>query len=227
MPAVSHIDMDIPPCTTVALVGASGAGKSTLIHLIPRFFDVDYGAITIDGQDIRDVQMASLRQHIAIVSQDTQLFDDTVRANILYGKSGAGEADIVEAARAAFADEFIRALPDGYDTRLGVNGLRLSGGQRQRITIARALLRDAPILLLDEATAALDSESETMIQQAMARLRHNRTCVVIAHRFSTIRDADCIYVIGDGRVAERGTHAELMRTTGAYARLNELQQTAS
>ncbi|WP_219821646.1 ABC transporter ATP-binding protein [Sneathiella aquimaris] len=207
----------------IALVGPSGGGKSTIMNLIPRFYDVAEGRILIDGQDTRDVTFRSLRDKIALVSQDIFLFDDTVRANIAYGGVDASEEDIVAAAKDAAAHDFIMALPEGYDTKVGADGVRLSGGQKQRIAIARAMLKDAPILLLDEATSALDTESERKIQSALTRLMEGRTSLVIAHRLSTILDADRIYVIVEGRVAESGTHAELLEISGVYADLYNKQ----
>ena len=221
--ALAGIELDIPAGCTVALVGPSGAGKSTIMNLIPRFYDVGAGRVTIDGVDVRDATLASLRAQIGLVSQEIVLFDDTVRANIAYGRTGATEADIVAAARAAAADEFIRVLPQGYDTVVGAHGVKLSGGQRQRLAIARAMLKNAPILLLDEATSALDTESERAVQAALAELMRGRTTLVIAHRLSTVIAADRIYVIEAGRVAEWGSHAELMARGGSYARLYALQ----
>lgn len=221
--ALHGIDLIVPAGKTVALVGASGAGKSTVLNLIPRFFDVAEGGIAIDGTDIRDVTLASLRGAIALVTQEVTLFDDTVRANIAYGKVGATEDEIVTAATMAAADDFIRALPQGYDTEVGEHGIKLSGGQRQRVAIARAMLKNAPILLLDEATSALDTESERHVQAALGKLMHGRTTLVIAHRLSTVIDADLIYVMDQGRVVEQGTHAELLRQGGVYARLYILQ----
>ena len=218
------IALDVPGGQTVALVGPSGAGKSTLLNLVARFFDVDGGAVTIDGQDLRIVTLASLRGAIALVSQEITLFNDTIRANIAYGVSGeADDAAIEAAARAAAAHEFIAALPAGYDTVVGEHGVKLSGGQRQRVAIARAMLKDAPILLLDEATASLDVESERQVQDALERLQQGRTTVVVAHRLSTIRDADVICVIDQGRLVEQGRHDELYAQGGLYARLYDLQ----
>lgn len=222
VPAVRDIDIEIAPGSVVALVGASGAGKSTLLNLIPRFHDVTAGAVRIDGQDVRAVTLASLRGAIALVSQETVLFDDSVRANIAYGRPGADDAAIETAARAAAAHDFIAALPEGYETRIGENGVFLSGGQRQRLAIARAMLRDAPILLLDEATSALDSESEAQVQAALATLVRGRTSIVIAHRLSTIRSADQILVLHHGQVRERGRHDQLIAQDGIYARLYRL-----
>jgi subfamily B ATP-binding cassette protein MsbA len=208
----------------VAIVGRSGAGKTTLVNLLPRFYDVSAGAILIDGVDIRRVALASLRRQIGIVTQETVLFDDTIAANIAYGSSGAAQAAIEGAALAANAHEFIAALPRGYQTMIGERGQRLSGGQRQRLAIARALLKNAPILVLDEATSALDTESEVLVQEALANLMLNRTSIVITHRLSTIRRADAIIVLERGRVVEMGRHDELMeRVDGAYATLYQLQ----
>jgi subfamily B ATP-binding cassette protein MsbA len=222
-PALRDISIDIPKGHTVALVGPSGGGKSTTLNLVPRFYDPSEGRITIDGQDIRDVTLASLRQASSLVTQDPFLFDDTVRANIAYGRPEASEAEIVEAARNAAAHDFIAALPDGYDTQVGEAGFRLSGGQRQRIAIARAMLKNAPILLLDEATSALDTASELQVQKALARLMEGRTTLVIAHRLSTIKHADRIYVIEGGRILEQGTHGELVAGRGLYAELSRTQ----
>jgi subfamily B ATP-binding cassette protein MsbA len=221
--ALDGVSLVIPAGHTVALVGPSGAGKSTILNLIPRFYDVEAGSIAIDGQDVRAVTLASLRAAIALVAQEVSLFDDTVRANIAYGRCGASDAEIEAAARAAAADAFIRALPQGYDTLVGEHGVRLSGGQRQRIAIARAMLKNAPILLLDEATAALDSESERQVQAALAALMRGRTTLVIAHRLSTVQNADLICVVDRGRIVESGRHAELLAADGLYARLYALQ----
>jgi ATP-binding cassette, subfamily B, bacterial MsbA len=221
--AVDRTSLTIPAGHTVALVGPSGAGKSTMLNLIPRFFDVVAGSISIDRQDVRSVTLASLRGAIALVAQEVSLFDDTVRANIAYGRFGASAAEIEEAARAAAADAFIRELPCGYDTLVGEHGVRLSGGQRQRIAIARAMLKNAPILLLDEATAALDSEAERQVQTALNTLILGRTTLVIAHRLSTIQRADLICVMNRGQIVETGRHGELLAQGGLYARLHAMQ----
>jgi len=221
--ALNDIDISIGAGQTVALVGASGAGKSTILNLIPRFYDPGQGSITVDGVDVRNTTLNSLRGAIALVSQEITLFDDSVRANIAYGRSDANEDDIIEAARGADAHDFILALKDGYNTHVGGRGLKLSGGQRQRIAIARAMLKDAPILLLDEATSALDSETERQVQSALDNLTHGRTTIVIAHRLSTVMRADRIYVMDSGQIIESGTHAELLAKDGAYARLHAVQ----
>ncbi len=221
--ALRNISLDIEAAQTIALVGPSGAGKSTILNLIPRFYDINAGAITIDGQDIRDVTLESLRSATALVSQEITLFDDTVRSNIAYGRFGASDAEIEEAARHAAAHDFILQLENGYDTIVGEHGVKLSGGQRQRIAIARAMLKNAPILLLDEATSALDTESERHIQGALTELMKGRTTLVIAHRLSTIVDADKICVIQNGHVTEQGRHEELLALGGAYANLYNLQ----
>lgn len=222
-PALHGLSLVVPGGKTVALVGPSGAGKSSVLNLIPRLYDVDRGRVTIDGADVRDATIASLRSAVGIVSQEVSLFHDTVRANIAYGKPQASEEEIAQAAAAAGAAEFIAALPQGYDTIVGERGVKLSGGQRQRIAIARALLKNAPVLLLDEATSSLDTESERQVQAALAVLMKGRTTLVVAHRLSTIVDADIIYVIDKGRVAEQGRHAELLARGGIYARLYAAQ----
>lgn len=222
-PVLDGVDIDIAPGETVALVGPSGAGKTTVLNLIPRFYDATSGQVMINGQDIKLATIASVMDRIALVSQEPALFNDTIRANIAYGRWGADEADIVQAAKDAAAHDFILDLPDGYDTVVGEQGLRLSGGQRQRIAIARAMLKNAPILLLDEATSALDAESERKVQAALARLMVGRTTVVIAHRLATIRRADRIYVMESGKVVEIGSHAELAARDGLYSRLCAIQ----
>lgn len=217
------VSLEVNAGEVVAIVGPSGAGKSTLASLVPRFYDVTGGRVLIDGHDVRDLRLSHLRRLVGIVAQDTFLFNDTVANNIAYGCPGAERKRIEEAARNALAEDFILALPDGYDTVIGERGARLSGGQRQRISIARALFRNAPILILDEATSHLDSESEMLVQRALANLMANRTVIVIAHRLSTIRRADKIVVLDRGRVCEIGTHEELVAGGGVYQRLHELQ----
>jgi len=217
------INLEVRAGEVLAIVGSSGAGKSTLVNLIPRFFDVTQGRISIDGLDIRDVTLASLRSLIGVVTQETVLFNDTLRNNIAYGQPHVSQAEVEAAARAALAHDFIMALPAGYDTAIGERGVRLSGGERQRIAIARALLKNAPILILDEATSALDSESESLVQAALQNLMTGRTVFVIAHRLSTVRRADRIVVIENGSIAEIGSHEELMARAGTYRRLYDLQ----
>jgi subfamily B ATP-binding cassette protein MsbA len=221
--ALDNVSLTVPAGHMVALVGPSGAGKSTMLNLIPRFYDTDGGTIAIDGQPIGSVTLTSLRSAIGLVSQEVSLFDDTVRANIAYGRLDASQEEIEAAAKAAHADRFIRELPKGYDTLVGEHGVRLSGGQRQRLAIARAMLKDAPILLLDEATSALDSETERHVQAALRTLMRGRTTLVIAHRLSTIIGADLICVMDQGRIVETGKHAELLTRNGLYARLYETQ----
>lgn len=217
------IDLEIRRGEVLAVVGSSGAGKSTLVHLIPRFFDVTAGRILVDGHDVRDVTLASLRAQVGIVTQETVLFNDTVRNNIAYGQPQVPQKEVEAAARAALAHDFIVALPAGYDTVIGERGVRLSGGERQRLAIARALLKNAPVLILDEATSALDSESEALVQSALHNLMSGRTVFVIAHRLSTVRRADRIVVIENGTIADIGCHEELMTKLGTYRRLYELQ----
>ena len=222
-PALEGIDLVVPAGTTTALVGRSGSGKSSLLNLVPRLYDVTGGRVTIDGQDVRDVTTASLRAAIAVVSQEVVLFDDTIAANIGFGRPGASQAEIEAAAEAAAAHGFITRLPEGYAFRVGPAGGRLSGGERQRVSLARAFLKDAPILLLDEATSALDSESEHIVQAALERLMRGRTTLVIAHRLSTVRDAGLIVVMEAGRVVETGTHQALYAAGGTYTRLHRFQ----
>ena len=218
-----NVGFTVPAGKTVALVGMSGAGKSTVLNLIPRFYDIDIGKIRIDGTDIRDVTLRSLRDAIALVSQEIILFDDTIRSNIAYGRQDASEDEIISAAKNASAHEFIMNMPDGYNTYVGEHGTKVSGGQRQRLAIARAMLKNAPILLLDEATSALDTESERNVQDALSKLMQGRTTLVIAHRLSTIMDADLIHVMDKGTIKESGSHTELMTKNGIYARLYQMQ----
>ena len=222
-PAVDHISLTIPVGEVVALVGSSGSGKSTLVSLVPRFYRPSAGKILIDGHNLQDVRRESLRRQIGIVSQETVLFDDTIRNNIAYGRPEANEDQIIQAAKLAFAWEFIEQLPERLDAVVGEDGVRLSGGQRQRLAIARAILRDPPILILDEATSALDSESEKLVQSALSNLMEHRTTLVIAHRLSTVQHADRIVVLEQGRLVEIGTHSQLLRNEGVYTRLYHTQ----
>lgn len=223
VPAIEHIDLTVEFGEMIALVGKSGSGKSTLMSLVPRFHDPSEGRILIDGLDLKEVTLTSLRAQIAIVSQETVLFDESVRANIAYGRPDASEEEIIQAARAGYAWEIIEELPNGLDTLIGENGVTLSGGQRQRLAIARAILRNPPLLILDEATSALDTESERQVQAALAELMKNRTTLVIAHRLSTVQHADRIIVLDEGRIVEEGLHHELLRRNGMYSRLYQTQ----
>ncbi len=224
--ALSDIELTIEPGQTVALVGSSGAGKSTIINIIPRFYDVTKGNILIDDQNIRNLSLMDLRHQIALVSQEIALFDMSVKDNIAYGTLDASEEQIIKAAKAAAAHEFIKKMPKGYDTFVGENGVKLSGGQRQRLAIARAMLKDAPILLLDEATSALDTESERQVQAALKVLMKGRTTLMVAHRLSTVIEADIIYVLDHGRIVEKGNHSELLKQKGIYAHLWQAQSEA-
>jgi ATP-binding cassette subfamily B protein len=221
--ALHEFTLDIRPGETVALVGPSGAGKSTVLAMLLRFYDPQSGSIRLDGVDLREMTLAELRGAIALVPQETVIFSGNATDNIRFGRHDAGDDDVREAARAAEAHEFIRALPDGYDAEMGERGVRLSGGQRQRIAIARAILRDAPLLLLDEATSALDAQSEAAIQQALERLERGRTTLVIAHRLATVQRADRIVVMDGGRIVAQGTHESLLAEGGLYAELARLQ----
>lgn len=221
--ALYDINLRVRKGEVIALVGRSGAGKTTFVDLIPRFHSPGSGSVKIDGIDISELSLSSLRSHIGIVSQDVILFNETVRANIAYGKNGASEQEIINAAKAAFAHDFIMEFPDGYNTVVGERGVRLSGGQKQRLSIARAILKNPPVLILDEATSALDTESEMMVQKALENLMHDRTAFVIAHRLSTVRRADRIIVLENGRIAETGTHDELLSADGIYKNLHSLQ----
>jgi subfamily B ATP-binding cassette protein MsbA len=220
---LANIDLQIQKNQKVAFVGSSGAGKTTLVNLLPRFYDVQQGAIKIDGIDIRDIGLASLRKLMGIVTQDVILFNDTVANNIAYGMSNYSREEINKAATLANADEFIKDLPEGYETLIGERGMRLSGGQRQRVSIARAILKNPPILIFDEATSSLDSESERLIQEAIDNLMHERTVFLIAHRLSTIIKSDQIIVLEDGRITDQGTHQELLQRSERYKHLYELQ----
>jgi subfamily B ATP-binding cassette protein MsbA len=222
-PALSGIDLTIRAGEIIAFVGSSGSGKTTLVSLLPRFYDPTGGQILIDGVDLQTCSLRSVRGQIGIVSQEVVLFDDTVRNNIGYGRQGATPDDVMRAAQLAYAHEFIVRMPAGYDTLIGERGLKLSGGERQRLAIARAILRDPPILILDEATSALDTQSERIVQLALTNLMHNRTTLVVAHRLSTIQNANRIVVLDRGRVAEVGSHEELLRKGGMYKRLHAMQ----
>ena len=222
-PVVQSVDLEIAAGESLALVGPSGSGKTTLVGLIPRLWDVDSGSIRLDGRDIRDVTVASLREQIGLVAQEATLFGESIRDNILYGRLGATDAEMVAAAEAANAHDFISAFPEGYETIVGDRGHRLSGGQRQRVAIARAILKDPPVLLLDEATSSLDNESERLVQEALDRLKVGRTTIIVAHRLSTIRAADRIAVLDDGWLVELGTQDELLAADGLYARLHRVQ----
>lgn len=224
---VKGVDLHIPAGATVALVGQSGSGKSTLADLLPRFYDVEHGSITINGTDVRDMKVHDLRSLMGNVNQEAILFNDTFYNNITFGVDNATQEQVEAAARIANAHEFIMESEDGYDTVIGDRGCRLSGGQRQRISIARAILKNPPVLILDEATSALDTESEVLVQQALERLMENRTTIVIAHRLSTIRNASLICVMHEGEIVERGTHDELIALGGYYRRLVEMQSVAS
>jgi subfamily B ATP-binding cassette protein MsbA len=216
---LKNISLDIAAGSYVAFVGSSGAGKTTIINLIPRFYDISEGSLTIDGCNIQELSLQDLRKNIALVSQDVALFEGSVYENILYGRMEASSDEVRTAAELAYAHEFITQLPQGYDTWIGENGVRLSGGQRQRLTLARALLKNAPILLLDEATSSLDTESERQIQAALKNLIKGRTTLMVAHRLSTVVEADCIYVMDQGAIVEQGTHKDLLKMQGIYAQL--------
>jgi subfamily B ATP-binding cassette protein MsbA len=220
---LQNINLLIHPGQMVALVGSSGGGKSTLAALLMRFYDVSEGSISLDGHDLRDVSLSSLNRQFALVDQETTLFNDTIANNIRYGNPEATDQEVAAAATAAFAHDFILQMPEGYQTNIGDRGIRLSGGQRQRLCIARAILKNAPVLILDEATSALDTESEKMVQQALDNLMQNRTTFVIAHRLSTVQHADLIVVLGQGRIHELGSHADLVEGSGLYSRLHALQ----
>ncbi|MFZ3014472.1 MAG: ATP-binding cassette domain-containing protein, partial [Nitrospira sp.] len=223
IPALTKVDLTITPGEVIALVGSSGSGKTTLVSLLPRFYAPTTGRILIDGVPLDSYELQSLRAHIGIVSQEIVLFDDTIRNNIAFGRTGASQAEVEQAAKLAYAHDFILRIPDGYDALIGERGLKLSGGERQRLAIARALLRDPPLLILDEATSALDTESERIVQLALTNLMKNRTTLVIAHRLSTIQNADRIVVLDGGTIVEVGSHEDLLRQGGSYHRLHTLQ----
>ena len=224
-PILKHISLHAKPGEMIALVGPTGAGKSTLVNLLPAFYEISSGRVTIDGQSVADTSLASLRQHIAIVSQEPFLFNGTIRENIQYGKLDAIEEELIAAAKAANCHEFITALPEGYDARVGERGVKLSVGEKQRVSVARALLADAPLLILDEATASVDTATERLIQEALEHLMEGRTSFVIAHRLSTIRKANQILVLKNGEIIERGTHETLLEQNGLYAKLARIQNT--
>jgi len=226
IPIIKNINLKFGGNSRSALVGLSGGGKSTILNLIPRFFNIQKGEITIDNQNISDVKVSSLRRHIALVSQDIILFDDTIKNNLLYGNILATEEQIIEASKKANCHEFILNFKDGYDTRVGENGVKLSGGQKQRVSIARAILKNSSIILLDEATSALDTESEKKVQEALNNLTANKTTITIAHRLSTVKNSDVIYVINNGEVIESGSHNELLEKRGAYKDLCDQQSLA-
>jgi len=221
--SLSNINLRVEPNRIVALIGPTGSGKTSLVNLIPRFYDVSEGAVRVDGRDVRQVELTSLRRQIGIVLQTSLLFSDTIRANIAYGRPDAGEGEILAAARAAQADEFIRVLPNGYDTIVGERGVTLSGGQRQRVAIARALLMNPRILILDDSLSSVDTQTEKLIQTALDKLMEGRTTFVIAHRLSTVRRADMILVMDGGQIVQRGQHAELLKQGGLYKEIHDLQ----
>ena len=223
---LNRINLHVPAGAYMALVGSSGAGKTTLCSLIPRFYDVTGGCIRVDGKDVRKVTLKSLRDHIGMVQQDVYLFSGTIFENIRYGKPDATREEVIAAAKNANAHEFIMAFPDGYDTDIGQRGIKLSGGQKQRLSIARAMLKDAPIIILDEATASVDPENEHLIQAALSELTRGKTIITIAHRLATIENADQILVVADGRIAECGTHQELLKKEGTYRRFIEARERA-
>jgi ATP-binding cassette subfamily B protein len=223
--ALDGVSLTVQPGETVALVGPSGAGKTTIIQLLLRFYDPDRGVIRFDGVDLKDMAREDFRRHISLVPQDPVIFADTARENIRFGRPGASDAEVEAAAKAAAADEFLRALPNGYDSYVGERGVMLSGGQKQRVAIARAILRDAPVLLLDEATSALDAESERAVQQAVDELAEGRTTIIVAHRLATVKKADRILVFDSGRIVAQGSHDTLVAEGGLYARLARLQFT--
>jgi subfamily B ATP-binding cassette protein MsbA len=220
---LSGVNLEIKKGDMVAFVGSSGAGKTTIVNLLPRFYDASEGSILIDGVNIKDYKLASLRDNISLVTQDVMLFNDTAKYNIAYGTDGASDETLTNAAIAAYAHDFISKMPQGYMTKIGERGTKLSGGEKQRIAIARAILKDSPILILDEATSALDSESELIVKKALDNLMKGRTTLVIAHRLSTVRNADKIVVVEDGHITEMGTHFELLEKNGSYKRLHDMQ----